>query len=111
MTEAAGRLRELPGARHVICSRQGEEDAAVLEADLRNDAADRAVEIVRRLGVPVADIVLLRLDDIGPGSMTAQPAAVVWTDLVSQAGIKELPDRWLATSCSWVAPASSLPSG
>jgi len=91
MAEAAERLRALPGARHVRFATEGNGDAALLEADLRNDAADPAVEIVRRLGVPVQDIALLRLDDIGPASAAAQPAAVVWTDLLAQAGVNTRP--------------------
>jgi uncharacterized hydrophobic protein (TIGR00271 family) len=97
VADLAESVRGLAGARHVVVAHSGDGDRAVLEADLHNDAADPAVAIARDRGVPVEDIALLRLDDIGPASVLAEPSAVVWTDLVAQAGINARPAaRYLA---------------
>jgi len=39
----------------------------------------------RRIGVPVDDVVLVRVDSIGPSSAQRPLASVVWADLLSQA--------------------------
>jgi len=87
----AERLRALPGARHLTVAPGIDDGQVVLLADLHNDAADPAVAIVRGLGVEVQDIVLMRVEDVGPASALARPESVVWTDLVAQAGLNARP--------------------
>jgi uncharacterized hydrophobic protein (TIGR00271 family) len=91
VAELADRLRTIPGTRHLVQAASPDATHAVLEADLRNDAADPAVALLLGRGIPREDIVLVRADDIGPGSMVAEPTGVVWTDLVSQAGVNARP--------------------
>lgn len=86
MTEVAGRLRALEGARHV--SQLGAGDGtgqALVTADLGADAADPALALLRRLKVPSQDVALLRLESIQP-DRRREAANLVWADLLGQAG-------------------------
>jgi uncharacterized hydrophobic protein (TIGR00271 family) len=91
MGQVAERLGRLPGSSHVL--RTGDENSghALVTADLGDEAADAALEAVRRLGVPVEDVVLLRVESIGPTHSGRPLATVVWTDLLSQAGTNARP--------------------
>jgi uncharacterized hydrophobic protein (TIGR00271 family) len=91
MAVVAERLQEIPGSRHVICSGDGASGNAVVTADLVDDAVDRALEQVKRLGVPSEDFTLLRLDTIGPSAAQRPLASVVWADLLSQANVNARP--------------------
>ena len=84
-------LRRIPGSRHVIQMGNGELGAALVSADLVDDAVDRALEQVTRLGVPADDVVLVRLESIGPSVAQRPLASVVWSDLLSQAGANARP--------------------
>ncbi len=86
MTEVAGRLRALEGARHV--SQLGAGDGtgqALVTGDLGADAADPALALLRRLKVPSQDVALLRLESIQP-DRRREAANLVWADLLGQAG-------------------------
>ena len=50
--DIAARLREIPGTRHVVRTGDGAQTDAFLTADLADGAVDRALEHVRRMGVP-----------------------------------------------------------
>ncbi len=91
MADVAERLQEIPGSRHVI--RTGDRDGghAVVMADLVDDAVDRALDQVKRMGVPADDVVLVRLDSIGPSVAQRPLAGVVWADPLSQAGANARP--------------------
>jgi len=91
MADVAQHLEALAGARHVVRSGDGDSGNAVVTADLLDDAVDHALERVKRLGVPRDDIVLLRLDTIGPMVAQRPLATVVWADLLSQAGVNSRP--------------------
>jgi uncharacterized hydrophobic protein (TIGR00271 family) len=86
MAGVAERLGRIPGARHVTLSAAAYGDDVLVTADLRPDAADTALEDVRRLGVPAADVTLLQLDTIGP--VPDEPPAVVWADVLGQARVR-----------------------
>jgi len=89
--DVAQRLEDIPGSRHVIRVGNGEAGRALVTADLFDDAVDGAVEQVRRMGVPTEDVVLVRLDTIGPSAAQRPLASVVWADLLSQAGANARP--------------------
>jgi len=91
MADVAERLQRIPGARHVIRTGNGDGEPSVVVADLVDDAVDRALEQVRRMGVPADDVVLVRLDSIGPSVADRPLASVVWADLLSQAGANARP--------------------
>jgi uncharacterized hydrophobic protein (TIGR00271 family) len=91
MADVAERLRGIPGSRHVIRTGEGEGGAAIVTADLVDDAVDRALDQVNRLGVPAEDVVLVRLDSIGSSVAQRPLASVVWADLLSQAGANARP--------------------
>lgn len=91
ISHVAGELEEIPGSRHVIITGGGSSGQTLLTADLVDDAVDHALERVKKLGLPSEDVVLLRLDSIGP-TVAARPlASVVWADLLSQAGANARP--------------------
>jgi uncharacterized hydrophobic protein (TIGR00271 family) len=91
MADVAERLQGIPGSRHVIRTGNGDGDPAVVMADLVDDAVDRALEQVKRMGVPADDVVLLRVDSIGPSVAQRPFASVVWADLLNQAGANARP--------------------
>ena len=91
MAVVADRLHRIPGARHVIQMGNGELGGALVSADLVDDAVDRALEQVSRLGVPSEDVVLVRLESIGASVAQRPLASVVWSDLLSQAGANARP--------------------
>jgi uncharacterized hydrophobic protein (TIGR00271 family) len=89
--DVAGELEAIPGSRHVILSGDGSSGNALVTADLVDDAVDQALERVKKLGLPSEDVVLLRLDSIGPTAAGNPLASVVWADLLSQAGANARP--------------------
>jgi uncharacterized hydrophobic protein (TIGR00271 family) len=91
VADVAERLQRMPGSRHVIRMGEGDGGAAVVTADLADDAVDRALDQVNRLGVPADDVVLVRLDSIGPSVAQRPLASVVWADLLNQAGANARP--------------------
>ena len=91
MAAVADSLQRIPGARHVIQMGNGELGGALVSADLVDDAVDGALEQVTRLGVPDDDVMLLRLDAIGPAAAQRPLASVMWADLLSQAGANARP--------------------
>ena len=91
MAAVADCLQQIPGSRHVIQMGNGELGGALVSADLVDDAVDRALEQVTRLGVPAEDVVLVRLESIGPSVAQRPLASVVWSDLLSQAGANARP--------------------
>lgn len=91
MAEVAQCLEEVPGARHVIRSGGGNAGGTLVTADLVDDAVDRALQQVRRLGVPAEDVVLVREEAIGRQASPRPLATVVWADLLSQAGVNARP--------------------
>jgi uncharacterized hydrophobic protein (TIGR00271 family) len=91
LADVAERLQEIPGSRHVLHLGNGNRGQAMLTADLVDDAVDEALAHVNRLGFPAEDVVLLRLDTIGPAAAQRPLASVVWADLLSQAGANARP--------------------
>jgi uncharacterized hydrophobic protein (TIGR00271 family) len=98
MAQAAERLRDLGGARHITRTDTGPRaDTVVLTADLQADIADDALNALKYLGVPPDDVALLRLEAIQPLLRRPRGASVVWADLLGQAGEHARPvARYLA---------------
>jgi uncharacterized hydrophobic protein (TIGR00271 family) len=84
MSAVAEGLGALAGARHVTAS-DDVGGTALVTADLRTNAADAALALLTELDVPADDVVLARLDTIGAESDPAEPLALVWADVLSQA--------------------------
>src|SRR5262245_11084448 len=89
--DVAAQLDVLPGSRHVLVTGDGASGTALVTADLADDAVDQALGRVKELGLPAEDVVLLRLDAIGPGAAQRPLGSVVWADLLSQAGANARP--------------------
>ena len=90
--DVAKQLERVQGTRHVILTGNGAAaGAALLTADVVDDEVDQALEHVKRLGLPSEDVVLLRLDSIGPNVAQRPLASVIWADLLSQAGANARP--------------------
>jgi uncharacterized hydrophobic protein (TIGR00271 family) len=84
MEDVARSVSALPGADHV--TRMGDASGrAVVTADLDPEAVDPALGALRRLGIPPADVWVLRLEGIQPGRRRRRANAVVWVDLIGQA--------------------------
>jgi uncharacterized hydrophobic protein (TIGR00271 family) len=58
---------------------------ALVTADVCAPAADKALEMLNGLGIPSADISLLRFDAIDPNAASEETVALVWADLLGQA--------------------------
>jgi uncharacterized hydrophobic protein (TIGR00271 family) len=89
MEQVAESVSALPGAEHVTRTDAGNgAGQAVVTADVDPDAADAALRTLSRLGVPADDVWLLRLEGLQPGRLGRRRAssAVVWADLLGQAG-------------------------
>ena len=68
---------------------------ALVTADLRPDAADRALSKLAQLNIPADDVTLLRLETIGPAASN-EPLVLVWADVLSQARARaRAPARYL----------------
>jgi uncharacterized hydrophobic protein (TIGR00271 family) len=87
MAAVAEQLGAIPGMRHVSLLDTGGADAAVT-ADVRADAADRALETLTALGVPADDIALVRLDTIAATGGAGEATAVIWADVLGQARLQ-----------------------
>ncbi len=93
--EAAKDIGRLPGTLHVGIGDSATEGRALLTADLRPEAADRALRRLGRLGIPAEDIALVRLETIGPAAVS-EPLVVVWADVLGQARVRaRAPARYL----------------
>ena len=94
-------LRELEGVRRVV--RQPDEasaaDATVFVADVEAAAADRLVEAIRELGVPVEDYVRTKVDVIAPPHphRHGEIEGFAWVEVLGQARANSRPlARYLA---------------
>ena len=85
MADVAQRLDTLAGVRHVSVAAGVHGADALVTADLRAGAADRALELLEELGIPAEDFSLLRMDAIDPTAGSEEAVAVVWADLLGQA--------------------------
>jgi hypothetical protein len=88
MAAIADGLDALSGARHVGLTDMGRSDAVLVTADIRADLADAVLSMLERQGVPSGDVLLLRLDAIGPVAGAMEPLALVWADLVGRARVQ-----------------------
>jgi uncharacterized hydrophobic protein (TIGR00271 family) len=88
MAAVADGLGELEGVRHLTLASDDRRGTGLVTADVRTDAADAALGLLARLGVPADDVVLARLDTIGAGSDHSEPLALVWADVLGQARIQ-----------------------
>lgn len=87
MGDVARRLGALSGARHVSITDGGRDGNALVTADIVGSVADRALAMVRGLGIAAEDVSLVRLDAIGPDSGSDEPVALIWADLLGQARV------------------------
>jgi uncharacterized hydrophobic protein (TIGR00271 family) len=96
MAVVADRLDALSGARHVSLLETAADGAALVTADLRAEAADRALATLETLGVSADDIALVRLDTIAPGAGAGDVTALIWADVLGQARLQaRAPARYL----------------
>ena len=89
MERVAESVAALPGAQHVTRTDAGNRAGdALVTADVDPDAADQALQALSALGVPADDVWLLRIEGLQPGRHGRRPtgSAVVWADLLGQAG-------------------------
>jgi uncharacterized hydrophobic protein (TIGR00271 family) len=85
MAVVAQELERLPGTRHLTLAGTGRESRACVSADVHAEAADQALAVLERLGVPADDVVLVRLDAIGSALDSADSLALVWADVLGEA--------------------------
>jgi uncharacterized hydrophobic protein (TIGR00271 family) len=89
-------LAGLAGVRHLSVSDARAGSAAMVTADVQSDAADAALAVLDRLGVPADDVVFSRLETIGAVPDRSEPPALVWADILGQARVRaRAPARYL----------------
>jgi uncharacterized hydrophobic protein (TIGR00271 family) len=89
MERVAESVAALPGAEHVTRTDAGNgAGQALVTADVDPDSADQALKALSALGVPADDVWLLRIEGLQPGrrARKREGSAVVWADLLGQAG-------------------------
>jgi uncharacterized hydrophobic protein (TIGR00271 family) len=99
MEEVATSVSALRGADHITRTDAGDRSGrALVTADVDPEAADAALRALSRLGVPAEDVWLMRIDGLQPGGAVRRDGgAVVWADLLGQAGEHARPvGRYLA---------------
>jgi len=95
MAVVAEQLERLPGTRHLTLAGTGRDSGACVSADISADEADAALAVLERLGVPAADVVFVRVDEIGSAPDSADSLALVWADVLGQARTRaRLPGRY-----------------
>jgi uncharacterized hydrophobic protein (TIGR00271 family) len=87
MANVAEQLDALTGTRHVSVV-DGSHGAALLTADIRVEAADRALATLAALDVSPEDVALVRLDTIAPAAGAGDLTALVWADVLGQARVR-----------------------
>jgi uncharacterized hydrophobic protein (TIGR00271 family) len=96
MASVAERLDDIDGVRHLSLLTSGRGADMVVTADVGTEAADAVLGLLEERGVPDDDVVLTRLETIGPSAAGGDPAAVVWADLLGQARVHaRAPGRYL----------------
>jgi hypothetical protein len=83
MSAVADALDGLAGVRHVSLVGSSRGPGVIVAADVRANAADAALSVVDRLGVPADDVVFSRLDTVGAGPETTELVALVWADMLA----------------------------
>jgi uncharacterized hydrophobic protein (TIGR00271 family) len=82
-------LADTAGLHRLASTPAAEGDGAVLEADLRLDAADELVATLQRVGIPPEDFVLSQLDVIAPSSVAqgrfGAGDAFAWVEVLGEA--------------------------
>ena len=86
MARVAEDLDGLRGVQHVVLSSAVHEGQAVVRADAGHGAVDALLERLAQLGVPAADVVLTRVEEIGLGVTREADSSLVWADVVGIAG-------------------------
>ena len=84
MTQVAARLDELSGLRHLVHIGNGDSRTTQVSADLDDEAADNVLQVLDLLEVPSQDIVLIRVDSVGPEAGARALSTVIWTDLLGR---------------------------
>lgn len=87
MTEVVERLDALSGIRHLSQTEAGRDGSVLVTADVRADAADSALALLRGLRVPEDDVALLRMDVVAPIAREGEAVALIWSDLLGQARV------------------------
>lgn len=85
MSAVAESLEAIDGVRHLSVLTSGRGAEVVVTADIRTDTADAVLGLLDGRGVRADDLVLTRLETVGPSAEGGDPAAVVWADLLGQA--------------------------
>src|SRR5256885_13609985 len=84
MTQVAARLDELSGLRHLVHIGNGDSRTTQVSADLDDEAADHVLRVLDLLEVPSQDMVLIRVDSVGPEAGARALSTVIWTDLLGR---------------------------
>jgi uncharacterized hydrophobic protein (TIGR00271 family) len=84
MAKVAAHLDELPGLRHLVHTGNGGSRTTEVSADIDDEAADHVLQVLDGLAVPAQDIVLLRVDSVGPEAGARALSTVIWTDLLGR---------------------------
>jgi uncharacterized hydrophobic protein (TIGR00271 family) len=97
LTEIGGDLEGCGAARRIALAQGIRDGHVLLTAEVPADSADAVIELLVHKGVAEDDIVLARLDEIGPIKPGRTVVSLIWADMLGQARVNARPvARYLA---------------
>ena len=91
LTEIGGDLEGCGAARSVALAQGIRDGHVLLTAEVSTESADAVLELLIRNGVAEDDIMLARLDEIGPIKPGRTAASLIWADMLGQARVNARP--------------------
>jgi len=85
LTEIGEGLEDHGAARNVALAQGVRAGHVLLTAEVSTESADAVLDLLVRSGVPQEDIMLARLDEIGPVQPGSTAHSLVWADVLGQA--------------------------
>jgi hypothetical protein len=91
LTEIGGDLEACRAARSVALAQGIRDGHVLLTAEVSAESADAVLELFMGNGVAEDDIMLARLDEIGPIKPGRTAASLIWADMLGQARVNARP--------------------
>src|SRR5690242_610573 len=91
LTEIGGDLEARGAVRAVALARGLQDGHVLLTADVPVESADVVLEMLMSNGVAEDDIILARLDEIGPMKSGGTTVSLIWADMLGQARLNARP--------------------
>jgi uncharacterized hydrophobic protein (TIGR00271 family) len=91
LTAIGGDLEARGAARDVALAQGIRDGQVLLTAEITRGSADAVLDMLAHHGVPEDDIMLARLDEVGPIRPGRTAASLIWADMLGQAAVNARP--------------------